>query len=431
MYTARQIERQIKFMDENRNPYNDFGDNQNLNYQTFGFDNYQNNNSGYGGYDKKKKSGHSILTVVIASFLAALIGAVGGGLTVKLFDENGSASSSDANGGLNQNITPSNISINVDESVDSVARAVAAKCSQSVVGIRTTTSVQNFFYSQSDEATGEGSGVIYTSDGYIITNYHVISSAVENTKNSRIDVFVGSPDTSPYEAEVIGYSISSDLAVIKIKAEGLTAVEIGDSDKLNIGDYVVTIGSPGGLDFMGSVTYGIVSGLDRIVSTDSDVKLIQTDAAINPGNSGGALLSVEGKLIGINSSKIVSTEYEGMGFSIPVNTVVKKCNKIIKRQNEPEVYVGISFSQRYTESILNYYGYPAGAVVASVDEGSPAYNAGIRRGDIITEFNGKSINSVTLLEELIRESELGSKADIKLYRSGKYYTTEITIGSNN
>ena len=106
--------------------------------------------------------------------MAALIGAVGGGISVKLLDENGSASSSDANGGLNQNITPSNISINVDESVDSVARAVAAKCSQSVVGIRTTTSVQNFFYSQSDEATGEGSGVIYTSDGYIITNYHVI-----------------------------------------------------------------------------------------------------------------------------------------------------------------------------------------------------------------------------------------------------------------
>ena len=182
---------------------------------------------------------------------------------------------------------------------------------------------------------------------------------------------------------------------------------------------------------MGSVTYGIISGLDRVVSADSDLQLIQTDAAINPGNSGGALLDAEGKLIGINSSKIVAEEFEGMCFAIPIDTVKEKCDKIIARENSPEPYVGISVSERYTAAALAFYGYPAGAVVSSVAEGSPAEKAGIARGDIITEFSGTAISEYNVLNQLLHDSEPGQTVTVKLYRSGRYYSTEITIGSDN
>ena len=154
-------------------------------------------------------------------------------------------------------------------------------------------------------------------------------------------------------------------------------MELGDSSDLKVGQNVITIGAPGGLEFMGSVTYGIISGLDRTVSTNSALKLIQTDAAINPGNSGGALLDTSGKLIGINSSKIASVEFEGMGFAIPVNTVKEKCDKIISRKNDSQAYLGVSISSTNTNEVLSFYFYPSGAVVSSVAEGSPADNAGI------------------------------------------------------
>lgn len=399
-----------------------------LNSGTFGGTNSYYGQGGYYGAPKRPKKNGGSARVVIASLLAAVIGAVGGGIgTALIVDKNTSVSSGTSNSKLNA----SSVNINVDESVSSVAQAVAEKCVNSVVGIRTTTSSQSFFFGESESEEGSGSGVVYSEDGYIITNYHVISNAVESSGKSRIDVYIGSADTEPYEATVVGYSISSDLAVLKIDAKNLTPVELGNSDDLKVGQYAVTIGAPGGLEFMGSVTYGIISGLNRVVSSDSEVKLIQTDAAINPGNSGGALLDTNGRLIGINSSKIVSTEYEGMGFSIPVNTVIDKCRSIIERQNEPESYVGITLSKRYTESILNYYGYPAGAVVQSVDDNSPAKSAGISRGDIITAFGDKEITSYSQLEELIRESTPGTKVNIKVYRSGKTYTAELTIGSNN
>jgi serine protease Do len=321
------------------------------------------------------------------------------------------------------------VNISVDETAQSIAEAVAIKASDSVVGIRTTTSVTSFFGGTSD-ATGEGSGVIYKEDGYIITNYHVIEEAVQSN-NSKIEVFVGSKDTESHLAQVIGYNISTDLAVIKINAKNLKAAEIGSSKDLSVGQYVITIGAPGGLEFMGSVTYGIISGLDRVVSANTGLKLIQTDAAINPGNSGGALLNAKGQLIGINSSKIVAEEFEGMGFAIPIATVVEKCDKIIARKDEPAPYVGISISERYTREVLSFYGYPAGAVVSGVIEGSPADLAGIRRGDIITELNGTAISEYTVFGDVLHDLEPNQKVSIKIYRSGRTYDATITIGSDS
>lgn len=396
----------------------------------------RNNNYNYGGttfYPRppkqkknKKKGAFGAGTVIAAALLAAVIGAGSGIAAVTLSSKNVSNTSSP----ITSSVSGSNVNINIDETAESVVEAVAKKVTPSVVGIRTTTSVRSFFGS-SNESTGEGSGVVYSADGYIITNYHVISGAVTNKSGSKIEVFTDTLDSDSYEATVVGYNISTDLAVIKINAKGLTPAEFSDSSKLKVGQYVITVGNPGGLEFMDSVTYGVISGLNRVVSSDSDVKLIQTDAAINPGNSGGALVNTKGQLVGINSSKIVSEEFEGMGFAIPSNTVAKICKNIIEKQNDPEPYLGISVSEKYNSSVLKYYGYPSGAVVSSVADGSPADNAGLAKGDIITEFGGTEITEYSMLESLLQKCKPGDQVSVKIYRSGRYYSTTVTIGSNN
>ncbi len=383
----------------------------------------------YSGYNtqppkpQKQKRGHSTAVVIVACILAAVIGAVSYAIVGSIPLAKPHSTTDDYDETVEK--PSNNVSINVDQDASSIAEAVAVKCTDSVVGIRTTTSVMSFF-GGNQEQTGNGSGVVYTSDGYIITNYHVISDAVQS-RNSKIDVFIGSDSAKSYPATVIGYNISCDLAVVKIDATGLTPIEMGNSDELKVGQYVVTIGSPGSLEFMGSVTYGIISGLNRTVSTNSVLKLIQTDAAINPGNSGGALLNAEGKLIGINSSKIASVEFEGMGFAIPVNTVKEKCDKIISKKDDSQAYFGVSISSTYTSQVLAFYGYPAGAVVSSVAEGSPAYNAGIERGDIITEFNGVKISEYTILNDVLYDCESGQTVEVTIYRAGKYYTADIKL----
>ncbi len=381
---------------------------------------YSSDNNNYYSVPKKPKAKHSTATVIISAVLAALIGATTAFAGIFTYIKNNGNSNS-----ASQN--KQNVTIDVSEVSSSVAEAVAKKATPSVVGIRTTTSVMNFF-GGNQEQTGSGSGVVYSADGYIITNYHVIESAVKSN-NPKIDVFLSSEDENSYPATVVGYHISSDLAVLKINANNLQPAELGDSSKLNVGQYVITIGAPGGLEFMGSVTYGIISGLNRVVSTTNSVSLIQTDAAINPGNSGGALLDCEGKLIGINSSKIVSEEFEGMGFAIPVNTVKEKCDKIIAKKDVPEAYIGVSISEKYTPDVLQFYGYPVGAVVLSVDDASPAAEAGIKRGDIITEFNGVAISSYTLLGEAINDCDPGQTVEVKIYRNGNIGSVQVKVGS--
>lgn len=373
---------------------------------------------------KSTKRKYGLGVVILAALLAAVVGAVSSLAVVFVVKDNIGIFIDDEA----QIPNSANVNINIDKSVESVVEAVAEKVSPSVVGIRTTTSVMSFF-GGSSESTGEGSGVIYTSDGYIITNYHVIQAVVESRTNSKIEVFLNGDTENSYEAKVIGYHISSDLALIKIDAKNLKAVEIAEKDNLKVGQYVVAIGNPGGLEFMGSVTYGVISGLNRVISSEG-IELIQTDAAINPGNSGGALLNTSGQLIGINSSKIVAQEYEGMGFAIPLKTVIDKCDKIIERKDKPEPYIGITISEKYTPDVLKYYDFPVGAVVLNVDDNSPADEIGIKRGDIITEFNGKEITNYKLFEEYLSDCEVDSTVNIKIYRSGQHYNAKIKVTSN-
>ena len=374
---------------------------------------------------EKPKVRFSLLTVIVAAIVAGAVGVASATVTTAYFWNQDKNQTND-----HLDLENNTVNINVEEQALSVVEAVAKKVTPCVVGIRTTTSVNSFFGNQQEES-GEGSGVIYKQNGYIITNYHVIEDAVTNARNTKIEVFLDSSAENSYIATVVGYNISADLAVIKINVTGLPVVEIADSDKVKVGQYVITVGNPGGLEFMDSVTYGVISGLDRVVSSDSDIGLIQTDAAINPGNSGGALVDATGKLVGINSSKIVSEEFEGMGFAIPSNEAVEICEKIIAKENSPEPYIGITISEKYTAEVLKFYGYPTGAVVLSVYSGSPAYEAGLRKGDIITEFSGTEITEYTVLEKLMSNCKPNQKVNLKLYRSGRYYTTTITVGSNN
>ncbi len=397
----------------------------------------------YGGYNnygkdklprKKKSSGVSVGIVILAIFLSAIIGATGGivgMLTVQRLGgqpDSSIADSSQATGDKTE------ININVEDVAATVGEAVAQKVTPSVVGIRTTISVTSFF-GGTQEATGEGSGVIYTSDGYIITNYHVIGDAIEyGQKDSAIQVFLSNDTERGYDATVVGYNISNDLAVVKINGKDLPAIEWADSSKLKVGQQVMAVGNPAGLEFMGSATFGIVSGLNRIVSDASDgssTQLIQTDAAINPGNSGGALVNIKGELVGINSSKLVSESVEGMGFAIPSNTVKDICDKIIAKEYDPDPYLGITISERYDPETLKRYGFPVGAVIYSVDKNGPAAEAGLRQGDIITKFNGKEVTHYNKLSEYLADCKPGSEAEISIYRNGRTLDGKVKVGSNN
>jgi len=320
--------------------------------------------------------------------------------------------------------------VEIEGSIEELAQTASQKAGSCVVGVQTAFAVQNFFRGQST-STGSGSGVIYKSDGYIITNYHVIEDTL-GADDASITVFLNNDTEKGYKASVINYNISCDLAVLKIDKTGLDAIDIGNSDDLKVGQYVVAIGSPAGLEFMGSTTFGIVSGLNRkIDTTNGNMTLIQTDAAINPGNSGGALVNTKGELIGISSSKLVDESYEGMGFAIPVNTVVDICDGLIAHEGEGDPYTGISISSNYTSRVLDYYGYPVGAVVASVDEGSPAQKAGIKRGDIITKFGDVEISEYTLYASALSSHFPGDNVKVTYYRSGEHKTVNITIGSSN
>ncbi len=382
----------------------------------------------------KKQTNFSLSTVIISAVLAAVIGAASAVGAVSLFKTEQNDAQPPTNSVAENTGNGGTVNIDVTNVEATVGEAIAQKVTPSVVGIRTTVSVTNFF-GGTQEASGEGSGVIYTTDGYIITNYHVIANAVEyGGKSSAIQVFLSGDTETGYDASVVGYNISNDLAVIKINGKNLPAIQWAESKELKVGQYVMAIGNPGGLEFMGSATWGIVSGLNRIISDSQDgsgTALIQTDAAINPGNSGGALVNIEGKLVGINSSKLVSESVEGMGFAIPSDTVKTICDKIIAKENNPDPYLGVTISERYDPETLKYWGYPVGAVIYSVNKGSPAEEAGLRQGDIITEFDGKEVTHYSKLSEYVSDCTPGKEVQIKIYRNGRYYDGTVKIGSNN
>jgi putative serine protease PepD len=317
--------------------------------------------------------------------------------------------------------------------VSDVSEVVARKVVPSVVNVTVKASgVDPFTGVQYSQEAGNGSGVIISPDGYIITNNHVVEGAEE------IVVTVGVEDKP---AKIVGVDPATDLAVIKIEGSGYPAVDSIDAKDLKVGQYVMAVGSPFG--FERTVTVGIISALNRseIVQSQNEVttytNLIQTDAAINPGNSGGALVDEQGRLVGINaliqspSGSVGAAQSSGVGFAIPADFALEIADQIIKTGRASHPYMGVS-----TETIDQYaasqYGLPVarGALVRFVQPSSPAEKAGIQRGDIIVDIGGRDIGSVEDVFAATREKKVGETVAVELVRNDTRRTIEVVLGSD-
>ena len=275
-----------------------------------------------------------------------------------------------------------------------------------------------------DQGTGTGTGVIFTPDGYIVTNSHVLRNALE--------VQVKLYDGQVYQAMPVGDDPMTDLAVMKINAQGLTPAEFGDSDNLRVGDMVVAIGDPLGQQFSGTMTDGIISGIDRDVVVNGRVmNLLQTNAAMNSGNSGGPLINCYGQVIGINTVKIgtFSDEagVEGLGFAIPSTTVMDIVNQLMEQgyvSGRPTLGIqgeGVTTFQYY------YYGIPPGVYITHVDDALWAEGVDIHPGDIILSIDGMAVTSMEQVNAYIYKLEVGDTVQLQLYRSRKQFTLELTL----
>ena len=309
--------------------------------------------------------------------------------------------------------------VNVDTSRQMTAAEVYAANVNSTVGI--TTSITTNFWGYQSTAAASGSGFIISNDGYILTNYHVI----EDSSSITITLYNG----ETYDGKIVGYDESNDIAVLKIDAENLTPVVLGDSDNLNVGDQVVAIGNPlGELTF--SLTAGTISAKDREVTLSGNItmNLLQTDCAINSGNSGGALFNLCGEVIGVTNAKYSSSSstqasIDNIGFAIPINHIRSIVESIIEKGYLSKPYIGVSVTDVSAES--RFYGLPQGAAVRAVAEGGPAEKAGVQTGDIILAVNGTEITGSTALVKQISAVQIGSTLNLTVYRQGE--TLEVTV----
>ena len=310
----------------------------------------------------------------------------------------------------------------IDTSKQKTAAQVYADNVNSTVGITTSINTTNFWGYQT-QAAAAGSGFIISDDGYIITNHHVIEGA------SSIEVAMY--DGTKYDAELVGYDESNDVAVLKIDAKNLTPVVLGNSDELMVGDSVVAIGNPlGELTF--SLTAGTVSALDRKITMSNGLSmdLIQTDCAINSGNSGGALFNLYGEVVGITNAKYSgaggnTASIDNIGFAIPINTVRDIVRSIIEKGYISKPYIGVSVGDVGEEALT--YGLPKGAAIRSVVEDGPAAKAGIQENDIITGVNGTEITCGDDLVKAIGAVQVGDEVELDVYRQNKTLKLKVIV----
>ncbi|QCR34305.1 S1C family serine protease [Lysinibacillus sp. SGAir0095] len=383
---------------------------------------------------RSKKNGGSKAGYFLSGLSGIIIGALLIWLLVPSMTNQLSSQSTTKNSNTESTITQTATEVKSDivSAVDTVSDAV--------VGITNIQEVSDFWNQQATTAeAGSGSGVIYKVDNdlaYVITNYHV----VEGAKQLEVTLADGTKE----EAKLVGSDIWTDLAVVSISSEKVeTVAKFGDSDVLKQGESVIAIGNPLGLDFYGSVTTGVISGTDRSVPVDLnadgnedwEVEVLQTDAAINPGNSGGALINITGELVGINSMKIAQDTIEGLGFSIPINSVIPIIEELeqhgeVKR---PTMGIGLldltdvpAFYQQQTLKLPEEV--TTGVVVSEVVEGSSAGKAGVQQYDLIVEMGGQKVeNSIDLRQYLYNETEIGDTITIKVYRQGELVELNLTL----
>ena len=375
--------------------------------------------------EKEKKgltAGKVIAIALCCSLLGGIVGAGGMAIGGKMFAKN-AAQPTETVGVYEGERTPKVLDINsIDTSKLMTAAEVYAANVNSTVGITTQITTNYFGYQTTSAASG--SGFVFSENGYILTNYHVI----ENANEIKVTMY----DNTSYDAELVGYDSANDIAVLKIDAEKLTPVIVGDSDVLNVGDSVVAIGNPlGELTF--SLTSGSVSALDRTVtfSGAQTMKLIQTDCAINSGNSGGALFNLYGEVIGITNAKYSGSTGSGatidnIGFAIPINSVKEIVKSIIEKGFVSKPYIGVTVGSVSEEA--QGYGLPAGATIKGIVEDSPAEEAGLEINDIITEADETEIKSQDDLVAFVAGKEIGDTITLHVYRQGEYQDISLTIG---
>ena len=373
----------------------------------YGYNNdYNFNNRGV------KKRGYP--SYILVALISAVIGGILASVIVPRFAGSGNDNIGYEGSGQEINITPKDDITSVE--------AVAKKSMKSVVGITTIDTVENFMQQQT-QVQGVGSGIIVDSNGYILTNSHVVDYG--NAKD--ITVRFENGDKKP--ARVLWSERVLDLAIVKVDGSNYPAADIGNSDKLDIGELAVAIGNPLGLDFERTVTSGIISGLNRTIQVDQYNKvenLIQTNAAINSGNSGGPLLNNKGEVIGINTLKLKAGE--GLGFAIPINIVKPIIDQVIKNGKYTSVYIGIA-----SQSVARYklegidVGVDSGIVIAEVEPGSPAADAGLKKTDIVVSIQGKKIDSPEGLKKEMYKYKPGDKVKLGVVREGKKVDIELTL----
>ena len=406
------------------NPENNVSNSSNSTYNSTTF-NYSNDNK----FKKSKPSkpnagfGKTVLVPFISGIAGAtlVIGTCFGvpSIKSKLLDNTQETSSSI----LNKSEIQSNVVNLADYS--NTAISVAEKSLPSVVGITVTYQISSIFGGRSSgEATG--SGIIVSEDGYIVTNNHVISSesssfyAITEATGIKVNLY---NSTESYEATVVGTDAYTDLAVLKIEKTGLTPATLADSAEVKVGEFVMAVGNPLGMDY--SVTSGIVSAVNReIESEGTTFTAIQTDAAINSGNSGGALVNSNGEVIGINTMKFAGNGIEGIGFAIPISSATSVIEQLIEFQAVKRPYIGIVGSS-VDSAIVERYGIPEGIYVDEVEENSPAKTAELQKGDIITKIEGKEVKSVNELNQIKYTYSIGDTVTLTIYRNGE--TLEIDL----
>ena len=308
----------------------------------------------------------------------------------------------------------------VSDARDTPAVRVARSVGPAVVGI-TNKAVARDFFNRRVESTGVGSGVIFKSDGYIVTNNHVIEGARE--------LIVSLADGRTLNAELVGADDMTDIAVVKVDAKDLPTATFGNSDDVVVGEPAIAIGNPMGLEFQGSVTVGVISALNRTLElSDRRVKLFQTDAAISPGNSGGALVNADGEIIAINSAKLAADGVEGMGFAIPINTVQVIVDELMEKGYVARPYIGVQIMDKPTAA---RYGYQLtierGVYVFQVRLDSPAGRLGFEPGDVILSVNGKEVNSIADVRNEVNAHKVGDKIRLKYEHNGTENEVEVTL----
>ena len=359
----------------------------------------------------------NITGCIVSSVVAFFVGVIGTYLVV-----------------VNFNPTTENVIKNI-KSVEVVDNSIADAVEKVYDAVVVIESYNN------DTLKSTGTGFVYKKTGgkgYIMTNNHVVDDA----NNVKIIYSNGTTTT----ADILGKETYSDIAVLTVKDDTvLSVVSLGDSTKMRLGDTVFTIGSPLGSEYSGTVTRGILSNKDRLVAvsltsgstSDWIMKVLQTDAAINPGNSGGPLLNINGEVIGINSLKLVENEIEGMGFAIPIEDAIYYAEILEKGEKISRPYMGIGMLDISNPYSLRYYGInidssvTSGVVITEVEKNSPAYKAGLQKGDVIYQINDEDVNSIAEFRYVLYKSRPGDMITLKYYRGADKKSVNVKLVKND